>query len=159
MEDRKKILILGIGNLLFGDEGIGIHVVERMQNMTLPPDVEVIDGGMASNIFPYLIEKREKVVLVDAIKTGGHPGTVYRLSENEFLETRQGLRTTQESEFEDALRATIVMKTNPKEVVVIGIEPEYTGEEDHVCRIGLSPAVESRIPEIIEAVLKEAWVE
>jgi hydrogenase maturation protease len=155
MEDRKKILVLGIGNLLFKDEGIGIHVVEKMQTMALPPDVEVIDGGTATNIFPYLIENRDKVILIDAMKAGDSPGTIYRLSTEEFLGTRKGSRTTQESEFEDALRMTIVMKTNPKELVVIGIEPEYTGEEDHRCEIGLSLSLETKIPEIIEMVMRE----
>jgi Ni,Fe-hydrogenase maturation factor len=110
--------------------------------------------GTASNIFPYLIENRENN-FNRCEKAGDSPGTIYRLSEEEFLETRKGSRTTQESEFEDALRMTITMKTNPKKLVVIGIEPEYTGEEDHKCEIGLSPALETKIPEIIEMVMRE----
>jgi len=155
MENLGKILVLGIGNLLFKDEGFGIHVVEKMKEMDLPPDVEVIDGGIASNLFTYIIENRDKVVLIDSMKAGGRPGTVYRLSEQQFLEERAGMRTTQESEFEDAFRMTLTMKTNPGELVVIGIEPERTGEEDHICEIGLSPVIEAKIPEIIGMVMKE----
>jgi len=155
MENQKKILVMGIGNILFKDEGIGIHVIEKLQTTDLPSDVELVDGGTASNIFLYIIENREKVILIDAIKRGGGPGTIYRLAEKEFLETRKGCRTTQESEFEDAYRTAILTKTQPKELVVIGIEPEETGEEAHKCEIGLSPSLETKIPEIIEMVMKE----
>jgi hydrogenase maturation protease len=155
MENQKRILVMGIGNILFKDEGIGIHVIEKMQTLDLPPDVELVDGGMASNIFLYLIENRDKVVLIDAMKAGGIPGTIYRFAEKEFLETRKGWRTTQESEFEDAYRMAIRTKTQPKELVVIGIEPEETCEEAHKCEIGLSPSLETKIPEIIQMVMKE----
>ncbi|MEW6570584.1 MAG: hydrogenase maturation protease [Nitrospirota bacterium] len=155
MVDKKKILILGIGNLLFKDEGVGIQIAEKMKNMNLPPDVEVVEGGTVVSALPYIIEKRDKVIVVDAMKAGGSPGTIYRLSEKEFLETRTGLRTTQESEFEDALRMTMVMKTNPKELVVIGIEPEDMGERDLKLNMELSPTLQKKVPEIIEAVMKE----
>jgi hydrogenase maturation protease len=155
MEDRKNILVMGIGNILFKDEGIGIHVIEKLQTMDLPSDVELVDGGMASNVFLYLIEKREKVILIDAMKAGGSPGTIYRLAEKEFLEARKGWRTTQESEFEDAYRTATLTKTEPGEFVVIGIEPEETGEDTHKCEIGLSPSLETKIPEIIEMVMTE----
>jgi hydrogenase maturation protease len=155
-ENRKPILIMGIGNLLFKDEGIGIHVVKKMETMTLPENVEVMDGGTSSPIFTYLIEKRDKVILIDAIQAGGKPGTIYRLAEKDFLEGRKGHpRTTQETEFEDAFITTIVIKTKPKELVVIGVEPEDTGENDLKAKIGLSATLEAKMPEIIETVMRE----
>ncbi|MEW6002725.1 MAG: hydrogenase maturation protease [Nitrospirota bacterium] len=156
MDDRKRILILGIGNLLFKDEGVGIHVVEKMKTMDLPPDVEVVDGGTASTVFTYLIEKREKVIVIDAMKAGGIPGTVYRLSQKDFLEKRKGFpRTTQETEFEDALRTAILIKTNPEEIIFIGVEPEDMGEKDMKLKIELSPTLQKKIPEIIEMIMRE----
>ena len=56
MNPEKSILVIGIGNLLFKDEGIGIHVVEKLRNVNLPPNVEVIDGGTSSHVFVYLLE-------------------------------------------------------------------------------------------------------
>ncbi len=156
IDDRKKILVLGIGILIFKDEGIGIHVVEKLSKMPLPPDVEVIDGGTSSPDFPYLIEKRKKVIAIDAMKAGGAPGPIYRFSEKDFLEKRKGFaRTTQETELEDALRTTYIMKTNPDEFVVIGIEPADMGEEDLKAKIELSPILEQKIPEIIATVMRE----
>ena len=155
-DNRKPVLVLGIGNFLFKDEGIGIHVIQKMQTMPLPPDIELLDGGMASNIFTYLIEKRRKVIVIDVMQAGGPPGTVYRLSEKDFLEERKGHpRTTQETEFEDAFRTTITIKTRPEELVVIGVEPEDIGEKDLKAKIELSRTLEAKIPEIIETVMRE----
>jgi len=156
MNNKKKILVLGIGNLLFKDEGIGIHVVNNMSDMALPPDVEVMDGGTSSPVFTFLIEKREKVIVIDAMQAGGAPGTIYRLSEKEFFEKRKGHpRTTQETEFEDALSTAILMKTNPKELIFIGVEPEDMGEKDLKLKIELSPTLQKKMPEIIEMVIRE----
>ena len=157
MEERKKsILILGIGNLLFKDEGVGIHVAEKMSKMDLPPDVEVMDGGMKAPIFMYIIEGRKKVIVIDAMQRGGPPGSIYRFSEKEYDEKRKGFpRTTQESEFDDALKTTYLMKTTPDEVVFIGVEPEDMGEKDLKLNIGLSPTLKKKMPEIIEAVMRE----
>jgi len=161
MENRKNILVVAIGNLLFKDEGIGAHVIKKMKTMSLPDNVEVIDGGEGT-VFPvlaYVIENRDKVVVIMAMQAGGSPGTIYRLSEKEFLETRKGLRMTQESEFEDTYRTTILMKTKPRELVVIGVEPEDMGENDLKLRIELTPTLEKKIPEIIGMVMNEIRTE
>ncbi len=156
MENKKSILILGIGNLLFKDEGVGIHVVEKLKTMELPPDVEALDGGMMATVFMYIIEGRKKVIVINAIQAGGAPGTIYRFNEKEFYEKRKGHpRTTQETEFEDALKTTYLMKTTPDEFVLIGVEPEDMGEKDLKLNIGLSPTLEKKMPEIIEMVMKE----
>jgi len=156
VEDKKKILILGIGNLLFKDEGVGIHVVEKLKTMNLPSDVEVLDGGILATSFMYIIEKRKKVIVIDAMQAGGSPGTVYRLTEKDFLEKRKGhSRTTQETEFEDALLTTHLLKTNPDEIVFIGVEPDDMGEKALKLEMKLSPVLEQKLPEIIEMVIKE----
>jgi len=156
MEDQKRILILGIGNLLLKDEGIGIHVVNRLKDMVLPPYVEVIDGGTLSNYFIQIIEGREKVIVIDAIRADGLPGTIYRLTDKNIEDKRKGyFRTVFEQEFTDALKTTYILKNQPEEVVYIGVEPEDTGEKSLMAEIGLSPTIEKRIPEIIEMVMRE----
>jgi len=156
VENKKSILIVGIGNLLFKDEGVGIHVVEKLKTMELSTDIELLDGGMMAPVFMYIIEGRKKVIVINAMQGGGPPGSIYRFSEKEYYEKRKGFpRTTQESEFEDAVKTTYMMKTTPDEVVFIGVEPEDMGEKDLKLNIGLSPTLEKKLPEIIEAVIKE----
>jgi hydrogenase maturation protease len=156
MENKKKILILGIGNLLFRDEGIGIHVVRRLQGMSLPPDVEVMDGATSGFDLVYVIENRGKVVVLNAMQGGGPPGTVYRFTDKEMEEKRKGYPgTLYENEFIDYLKTARFLGTVPDEVVFLGIEPEDMGEKDLKGEIILSPTLEKKVPEIIEMVMKE----
>ncbi len=81
MENKKNILILGIGNILLKDEGIGVHVVNKLKEMQLPPDVEVMDGGTLGIDLLYYIEGRKKVVVIDTVTAGEPPGTMYRFTD------------------------------------------------------------------------------
>ena len=72
----KKTLILGVGNLLLGDEGVGVHAIHRLQGETLPENVEVLDGGTGGFHLLALFEEYDPVVLIDATMDGRPPGTV-----------------------------------------------------------------------------------
>jgi hydrogenase maturation protease len=156
MDNQKKILVMGIGNLLFKDEGIGIHVVRKLMNMTLPSDVEVLDGGILVTGFYALMAERKKAIIIDAMKAGGPPGTIYRFVDSDIPEKRKGyFRTIQEMEFTNDLENARFAGTKPEEVVFIGIEPEDMGEKSQKLEIGLSPIIEGKIPEIIEMIMRE----
>ena len=156
MDERKKILVLGIGNLILKDEGIGIHVIERLKNLPLPPDVEVIDGGVLSYKLMYIIEGRKKVIVINTMKADGPPGTIYRFTDADIEKIRGDKKLTiQEFEFLDELGMSKFIKKNPDEIVFIGIEPEDTGEKGLMLESGLSPTLEKKIPEIIDMVMRE----
>ena len=71
-------LVVGVGNVLLGDEGVGCHVAHALEELSLP-DVKVIDGGTCPDAL-QLVEGADKLVIVDAVKGGGMPGQVYRFS-------------------------------------------------------------------------------
>lgn len=73
-----RIVVLGLGNMLLKDEGIGVHVAQWLQEKNLPGNVEVIDGGTSSLDILLLQEGPYKLVVVDAMKTGKKPGTIYK---------------------------------------------------------------------------------
>jgi len=150
MENKKSILILGIGNILLKDEGVGVHVVNRIKEMPLPPDVEVMDGGTMGMNLLYYIEGREKVIVIDTAKAGDPPGTVYRFTDNELAEKREFLRTAHGIDFSDVVKTAKMLGTKPDEIIFIGIEPEDMNEG-----LELSPLIEKRIPFIIKLVMKE----
>ena len=77
-------VVLGVGNLLLRDEGVGIHVVKALEGYPFPPDVEVIDGATAGCDLLPLISGAERVVMVDAMEGGEPPGAVYRLTPQDF---------------------------------------------------------------------------
>jgi hydrogenase maturation protease len=152
---QKNILILGIGNILLKDEGIGVHVVNRLKEMNLPENVEVLDGGTAGLELVDFIENREKLIVIDAVKAGDKPGTIYRLTESNLKIKPKAIMSFHEIDFLDALYLSEVMKTNkPKETVVIGIEPKDMSDG-----LELSPEIEERIPKIIDVVMKELKME
>lgn len=81
--NERRILILGLGNLLLGDEGVGIHAVRQLQRMPLPPEVEVIDGGTGGFELLAHCHGKRKVIIIDAVKGDARPGTVLRFTPEE----------------------------------------------------------------------------
>lgn len=144
----KRTIILGLGNLLLGDEGVGVHVIRRLQEVELPEGVELVDGGTAGfELLPFLKEA-ERVIIVDAARGGGKPGSVYRLRPEELGSATPELSLHQIS-LREVLQAAELLGIKP-EVVIIGVEPERIAPG-----IGLSPAVEAALPRAIDLVLKE----
>jgi hydrogenase maturation protease len=150
MTDNKPILILGIGNILLKDEGIGVHVINRLKDMPLPADVEVMDGGTMGIDLLFYIEGRKKVIVVDTVKAGEPPGTMYRFTDKDLSMRKQFLRTAHGIDFADVVRTAQQLGTQPHEIIFIGIEPEDMGEG-----LELSPFIQNRIPNLIELVMRE----
>ena len=156
-ETAKPILVLGIGNFLFKDGGVGVHVARRMMGMDLPPDVEVVDGGLRAVAFVPLTEGKKKAVIVTSMKAGGVPGTIYRVSDKDVEEKTRGyFRTVEEVKIIFDLEAAQMMGKYPEEVIFIGVEPEDIGDLGPMnLDSTLTPVIEGKIPEIIAAVMRE----
>jgi len=150
MTEVKDILILGIGNLLLKDEGVGVHVVNKMKEMSVPDNVEVLDGGTAGLDLVDFIEGYKKLIVIDAVNAGEKPGTLYRLTEENLDIKPKAISSFHEIDFIDALHMSEIVNSKPEEIVVIGIEPK-----DMSSGLELSPEIEERIPEIIKLVMKE----
>lgn len=146
----KPVLIIGIGNILIRDEGIGVRVAEQMMKMSLPPDVQVMDGGTGGLDLLYVIEGRKKVIVVDAVKAGSPPGTLFRFTDKDLEEKKGTLRSAHGIDFSDVVSTSAYFKTKPDEIVFLGIEPADLG-----AGLDLSPEIEKMIPVLINLVLKE----
>lgn len=146
-----KTLILGVGNILQKDEGIGVRAVEILKDrFDFGDDVSIIDGGtMGLDLLPF-IEGNDRILIVDAVNTGEKPGSIVRIGGDEvprFLSTKLSVH---QIGLPDMLSAAVMMGILPKEVCLIGIQPENieTG-------ISLSGSVERRMDDIIVAVLEK----
>ena len=149
MKQRKDILILGIGNILLKDEGIGVRVAEKMMKMSLPPDVEVLEGGVKGLDLVYYIEDRKKVIVVDTVKAGAAPGTLFRFTDNDLAKKKGFIRSAHGIDFSDVV-SIARFQGNKAEIVFLGIEPESLDAS-----MELSPLIEKNIPVLINLVLKE----
>ena len=145
-----KILIIGIGNLLCRDEGIGVHVIERMKALELPGHVELLDIGTSTMDLISYLEGVKKLVVIDAMKAGGIPGTIYRCRPEDLLPVEDGPVSLHEIGLIETLDM-VKKKGLEMETVIFGVEPKVIdwGME-------LSEEVKSRIPAIIETVMKES---
>jgi len=74
----QKTLVLGLGNVILGDEGVGVHVVRALERRELPPGVECLDGGTGGFILLEPLENADRIILIDAAADGNPPGTVTR---------------------------------------------------------------------------------
>jgi len=84
-----KITVLGIGNILLKDEGVGVRVIEHLKKYNLPKEVELIDGGTATaSLFPIFTET-DHLIVIDAVKGKMSPGTIYQLGLNDLMPTKK----------------------------------------------------------------------
>ncbi len=145
-----RIVIIGVGNLLMKDEGIGIHAVQALQEIELPADIVTIDGGTSPDLIAYT-RAGDKMIIIDAAKAGGEPGTIYRFRPEDLAEVSGTLTSAHEMGVEENLKLMSLTGNEPEEVVIIGVEP---GEIDWGTE--LSPELQDKLPTIINKVLKEA---
>jgi hydrogenase maturation protease len=146
-----KDLILGVGNLLLTDEGLGIHAVRKLfENPALPADVEVVDGGTAGLGLLYYLEDVNRLVIIDAVETGGPPGTMVRLS-GEQIPVYMAMKVSpHEITLPDFLAAAKLRDLYPQEVIVWGIQPQSLE-----VGVDLSPVVAEKLDELVENVIQE----
>jgi len=121
-----RVLVLGIGNILLSDEGVGVHVINRFQEtFAIPDDVEVIDGGtMGLDLMPYF-EGKSHVIVVDAMCADGQePGTIRRFSGRQVMHMLGERISPHQIGLSDLLACTEVDSQLPEHVVLLGIVPE-----------------------------------
>jgi len=152
---KNRILVAGIGNLLFTDEGIGVHIIRELSKEDLPEGVELADVGTATFELVSLMEGKDKVVILDGIISNHAPGTVFRLTQDD-LKSDKGKSLTSLHHFGvlEALESAAQTGLRP-EVVIFGIVPrdyQTPGTE-------LTSQLRRCIPRIVEEILKEIKIE
>lgn len=138
-------LILGIGNTLLTDEGVGIHVLKALPEQGgLPTDVTLMDGGTLSFTLAGPIEDCARLIAVDAAELKGPPGTI-RVFEGAAMDThvaQGGKRSVHEVSLADVLGMAALSGHLPRQRALVGIQPKYLDWGD-----GPTPEVEAVIPE------------
>ncbi|MCD6264549.1 MAG: HyaD/HybD family hydrogenase maturation endopeptidase [Deltaproteobacteria bacterium] len=146
---QKNVIILGVGNLILKDEGVGVHVVKEMENRELPPGVEVIDGGTATMDLLSIIHESEKIIVIDALTSGGQPGTIYRCLPEELMDAPERPLSLHQVDLLDVLLMARQLGGHVS-VVIIGVEPKEIS-----CGMELTTEVKAAVPKVIKAIFKE----
>jgi len=144
-------VILGVGNLLMSDEGVGVHVANKLMEMDLPAGVEVIEGGTDGFRLMNVVTEADRLIVVDAVKGGSPPGSIYRFDIHDAPSSPDLYKTSvHQIGILEVVHLSELIGQTP-ETTVIGVEPGSLemGME-------LSPEVQAKIPKIIELILEEA---
>jgi hydrogenase maturation protease len=149
-----RILIAGIGNVFLGDDGFGVVVAERLRLRALPEGVAVIDFGIRGIDLAYALQDCDAAVLVDTVRRGGEPGTLFVLEPEPPV---AGAALEMHAMTPDRVLGYIGSVPGPTTLRVVGCEPATFGPEG-LGQVGLSPAVCAVVDEavqIIEAMVRE----
>jgi hydrogenase maturation protease len=145
------IMILGIGCILFSDEGFGVRVVEKLQSLyEFPDNVLLVDGGVLGVNLLGVISNADHLIVVDAIRNKGKPGDLYRLQGDAIPERIRAKNSLHQVDFLEALTLCRALDKVP-ETVIIGVEPE----DIETLSLDLTALIQSRINPMIDMVLKE----
>lgn len=147
---ENSIVVLGVGNILLTDEGLGVHVVEDLKaNYTFTPQISLIDGGtMGMELLTYM-RGMKKILLIDAVNGGEAPGTIYEFPHRELEQYFTDHISVHEVGMQDILRIRAIQENPLEDAIVIGVEPESLD-------VGFEPSapVQKALPEVKDRVLR-----
>ena len=116
-------LVLGIGNILLSDEGIGVRVIEYLHKCPLPEYVDLVDGGTAGADLIDLLSDRHTVIIIDALDTDAKPGTIVRLTPKDWLNEQPSPLSLHDIDIPQTLAMTHLLGCAPRNVICLGIVP------------------------------------
>ncbi len=144
-------LVLGIGNLLIGDEGVGCKAVEELnRRYALPPEVECIDGGTAGFELLPLMDGKKQVILIDALRNDMAPGTSVEIEDADVPKAFLTSISPHQLGISDVLAAAELTEMMPEKLLLYGVEPKNIE-----VGIGLTPEVEAGLEKVIIAVVRQ----
>ena len=148
---NRQITVLGIGNILFTDEGVGIRVVERIQELyEFPQNVSIIDGGVLGLSLMHFIAEADYLIVIDAVKNRGEPGSLYRLEGDDVPKRILAKNSLHQIDFLETLTSCQMLDMVP-ETIILGVEPL----DIDTLSIELTPKIHSKVVSLMEMVLKE----
>ncbi len=148
---NRHIMVLGVGNLLFTDEGVGIHVVQALgDEYTFSTNVSIEDGGVLGIHLLGMISQADDLIVVDAIRNGGSPGTLYRLEGDAIPRRILAKNSLHQVDLLEALTLCQALDKVP-ETVIIGVEPQ----DIETLALELTSPVQARLGDLMDMTLRE----
>lgn len=148
----KRILILGVGNILYTDEGFGVRVAEELeQRYEFSPNVETLDGGTLGFKLMGPIMESDHLIIVDIVLNDGKPGDVFRLKGEDLSKSLAFKNSMHQTDLLDVLAHCKLIGQVPDTVVLLGVEPK----DYETMSTELSGELTDKLPDVLDAVLKE----
>ena len=149
-----RIIVLGVGNILLTDEGVGVRAIEELgRRYDLPPEVALLDGGTSAMEMLDDLAHADLLIIADCVRAGLAPGSLIRLADDEVPALLRLKMSPHQIGLSDVLATLTLSGESPKRIVVHGVEPASLATA-----MELSPVVARRLPELVAALADELRV-
>jgi len=146
-DKSNSILVMGVGNYLMGDEGVGVHLIQEFAKMELPEYLDILDGGTGGFLLLSYFEAYKTIIFIDATMDGKEEGTI-SLIKPKFASDFPSALSVHDVGLKDMIEAVYLRETNPEiELFTISIK------EMTPMTVDLTPKVKQSIPETIKKIL------
>lgn len=147
-----RVVVLGVGNILMSDEGVGVHAVTALADQyDIPDEVEIIDGGTSGMDCLDRIAEADLLLIADCMRSKDKaPGTITRLADDEINAWFKTKISPHQVGLSDVLAACCFHGISPKRVVLVGVQPESF----ETC-MNLTPTIAAVLPQVIERLVAE----
>ncbi len=148
---ESKILLIGMGNVLMQDEGIGVRAVEELENQYhIPPRLTVMDGGTTGMELYAPMGACDQLIVADAVNTGAVAGSLVRIVNDEIPAFFQTKLSNHQLGLSDLLALLKLKGNTPEHIAIIGMVPHSLENT-----LGLSPQAEASLPAMVEMLIEE----
>ncbi len=149
---KKRTLVLGLGNPLMADEGVGCRIVERfLAQVDKYPDIDFIDSGTDGMTILHLIANRKKVILIDCAYMGTKPGTIRKFTPDDVQTVKKlAHQSLHEADILKILTMSKQLGQYPEEVIIFGIEPETIAQKQN-----LSETISQKLDKYVAVISSE----
>jgi hydrogenase maturation protease len=148
----RQVAIVGVGNLLLSDEGVGIHAARALREVSMPSHVRIFELGTRGLEILEVVEGFRKAIIIDAVKSGAPPGSIRRWQLGELLDTSAPrMVSLHEMDLMATLKIGRAIAKLPDEVIIIGIEPKLLSSG-----LELSTELKAKFQELLDLALKES---
>lgn len=140
----KDTVIIGIGNILLKDDGVGVYTIRQLENEKLPSTIELVDGGTSTlDTLGYFLDYN-RVIVVDCLRAGYAPGTIYKINPEDIKGYKKENLSIHDVQILDVVKMANMLGKFPK-VTIFGIEPEKICLDTE-----MTECMKNKIPEIIK---------
>jgi hydrogenase maturation protease len=152
---NNPILLLGLGNTLLKDDGIGVHAIQALkEGYDFRPQIEMIDGGTLGLDLLHLLENRDKILFIDAVDFGKAPGLIGELEDEDISSAFQTKLSVHHIGLPDLLLAAKWMDIKPAKICLIGMQPEQMD-----MGLEMTESVSGKIGDLVNQIIRklEGW--
>ncbi len=146
----RKVLILGVGNLLLGDDGFGVHLINSLAETSFPPNVQLLEAGTVSHQLIPLLREIDHLIIIDVVEAGDAPGSIFRFSPEDMQFSKEQMVSLHQISLIDVLMMAEMTGGRPK-TIIIGVQPKDVSSWS----LELSDEVRAVIPKVKDLIFDE----